>query len=64
MFINREDGDLQYGHNKELHRASFTQNGSKGDQDCCCAEICVDYSATEGKEHNYNKLYYKYYKTI
>lgn len=56
MFINGEDGDLQYGHNEELHRASFTQNGSKWDQDCSCAEISVDYSATKGKEQNYNKL--------
>lgn len=44
MFVDGEDGDLQYGHDEELHRAGFTQNGSEGDQDCSCAEVCVDYS--------------------
>jgi len=45
MFIDGEDGDLQYGHDEELHRAGFTQNGPKGDQDCSRAEVCVDHSA-------------------
>lgn len=49
MLIDGEDGDLQYGHDEELHRAGFTQNGSKGDQDCGCAEVCVDYSAEKNK---------------
>lgn len=45
MLIDGEDGDLQDGHDEELHRAGFTQNGSKRDQNCSCAEVCVDYSA-------------------
>lgn len=48
MFIDGEDGDLQYGHDEELNRAGFTQNSSKGDQDRSCAEVCVDHS--EGQE--------------
>lgn len=45
MFIDGEDSNLQYGHDEELHRAGFTQDGPKGDQDCRRAEVCVDYSA-------------------
>lgn len=45
MFIDGEDGDLHYGHDEELYRAGLTQNRSEGDQDCGCAEVCVDYSA-------------------
>ena len=50
MFIDGEDGDLQYGHDEQLHGAGFTQNSSKGDQDCCCAEICIDDPAGQGRE--------------
>lgn len=50
MFIDGEDGDLQYGHDEELHRAGFSQNGPKGDQDCSCAEVCIDYSAGQGRK--------------
>lgn len=45
MFIHGEDGDLQYGHDEELHRTGFTQDSPKRDQDCSCAEVCIDYSA-------------------
>lgn len=45
MFIDGEDGNLQYGHDEELHRTGFTQDSPKGDQDCSCAEVCIDYSA-------------------
>lgn len=45
MLIDGKDGDLQYGHDEELHRAGFTQNGAKWNQDRSCAEICIDYSA-------------------
>lgn len=45
MFIDGEEGDLQDGHDEELHRAGFTQNSSEGNQDCSCAEVRVDYSA-------------------
>lgn len=48
MFINGEGGDFQYGHDEELYRAGFTQNCPKGDQDCSCAEVCIDYSAGQG----------------
>lgn len=50
MLIDGEDADLQHGHDQELDGAGFTQNGAKGDQDCSCAEVCVDYSAGEGRE--------------
>lgn len=50
MLIDGEDGDLQYGHDEELHRAGFTQNGSEGDQDCSCAEVCIDYSSGKGRK--------------
>ncbi|KAG7222716.1 hypothetical protein INR49_026325, partial [Caranx melampygus] len=39
VLIDGEDGNLQYGHDEELHRAGFTQNGPKRDQDCSCAEV-------------------------
>lgn len=55
MFINGEDGDLQYGHDEELHRAGFTQNCPEGDQDCSCAEVCIDYSAGQGGKHVFGK---------
>lgn len=42
MFVDGEDGDLQDGHDKELHRAGFTKNSSKGDEDRGCAEVSVD----------------------
>lgn len=45
MFIDGEDSNLQYGHDKQLHRTGFPQNSPKGDQDCSCAEVCIDYSA-------------------
>lgn len=45
MFIDGEDGNLQDGHDEELHRAGFTQDSPKGDQDSRCAEVCIDYSA-------------------
>lgn len=45
MFIDGEAGNLQDGHDEELHRAGFTQDSSKRDQDCSCAEVCIDYSA-------------------
>lgn len=45
MFIDGEDSNLQYGHDEELHRAGFTQDSPKGDQDCRRAEVCVYYSA-------------------
>lgn len=55
MFIDGEDGDLQYGHDEELHRAGFTQNGPEGDQDCSCAEVCIDYSAGQGRKQVFGK---------
>lgn len=50
MFIDGEDRNLQYGHDEELHRAGFTQDSPKGDQDCSCAKVCIDYPA-ESKGH-------------
>lgn len=50
MFIDGEDGNLQYGHDEELHRAGFTQDSPKGDQDCSCAEVCIDYSAGRSRK--------------
>lgn len=55
MFIDGEDGDLQYGHDEELHRAGFTQNGPEGDQDCSCTEVSVDYSAGQRRKHVFRK---------
>lgn len=43
VLIDGEDGDLQHGHDEELHRAGFTQHRTEGDQHCRCAEVCVDY---------------------
>lgn len=50
MLIDGEDGDLQYGHDEELHRAGFTQNGSKRDQDCSSAEVCIYHTAGDGRK--------------
>lgn len=47
MLIDGEDGDLQDGHDEELHWAGFTQNSTKGDQDCSCAEVCIYHSAAK-----------------
>ncbi len=55
MFIDGEDGDLQYGHDEKLHRAGFTQNCPEGDQDCSCAEVCVDYSAGQRRNLVFRK---------
>lgn len=55
MLIEWEDGDLQYGHDEELHRACFTQNGSKGDQNCGCAEVGVDYPSGECRKQSLGK---------
>lgn len=49
MFIDGEDGNLQYGHDEELHRAGFTQDSPEGDQDSRCAEVCIDYSTGKKK---------------
>ena len=48
MLVDAEDGDLENGHDEELHRTGFTQDSTKRDQDCGCAEVCVDYSAGGG----------------
>lgn len=45
MFVDGEDGDLENGHDEELHGTGFTQNSTEGDQDRGCAEVCIDYSA-------------------
>lgn len=50
MFIDGEDGDLQYGHDEELQRAGFTQNSPEGNQDCSCAEVCIDYPAGQERQ--------------
>lgn len=53
VFIDGEDGDLQHGHDEELHRASFTQDGTERDKDCGRAEVCIDYSAGAGDKTKY-----------
>lgn len=45
MLVDGEDGDLQDGHYEKLHRAGFTKNSTKGNQDRRSAEVCVDHSA-------------------
>lgn len=50
MFINGEDSDLQYSHDEELHRAGFAQNSPERDQDCGCAEVCVNHSERRGNK--------------
>lgn len=56
VFIDAEDCDLQHGHDEELHRAGFTQDGTKGDKDCGCAEVCIDYSAGTGDKAKYEMV--------
>lgn len=50
VLINGEDADLQYGHDEELQGTGFTKDSPEGDQDCGCAEVCVDYSAGQGRK--------------
>lgn len=42
VLVDGEDGDLQHGHDEELHRAGLPQDRSEGDQHRGCAEVCVD----------------------
>lgn len=50
MLIDGKYGDLYYGHDEELHRAGFTQDGTERNQNCSRAEIGVDYSAGVGRK--------------
>lgn len=56
VFIDGEEGDLQHGHDEELHRAGFTQDGTEGDKDCGRAEVCIDYSAGTGDKAKYEMV--------
>lgn len=56
VFIDGEEGDLQHGHDEELHWACFTQDGTKGDKDCGRAEVCIDYSAGTGDKAKYEMV--------
>lgn len=57
MLIDGEDCDLQDGHDEELNRAGFTQDGPKGDQDCSCAEVCINHPAGQGRKKQHSSSF-------